>query len=136
VKNSYSSRLFSTAESQLLGAYWTSGTNEGYGCDLKHGWCASNTLLTKDAPWRAREPSNLLSERCIQLDFANASQLGLNDVPCSAVNTFICEVKFSYIQKNIKIILIEFYRLECLTVPQFVPLRVKKTFDANYIQTI
>jgi hypothetical protein len=97
VKNCYSSKLFSTVESQLLGAYWTSGTNEGYGCDLKHGWCGSNTLLNKNVPWGAGEPNDLLSERCIQLVFANVGQLHLIDIACSVAGTFICEVTFSYI---------------------------------------
>jgi hypothetical protein len=78
----------------LLGLYWTSGTNEGYGCDLKHGWCGSNTLLTKEAPWKAAEPNNLLSERCILLDFATIGNLDLSDLPCSAAYKFICEVIF------------------------------------------
>lgn len=125
------------------GEFWTSGTNEGYGCDLKHGWCGSNTLLTKDSPWRSGEPNNLLGERCIQMYFVNISQLVLVDLPCSTANNFICEVyevaARLYLVKRgnqVKILLSDFFRLECPTAPQFVPAHAKKTFDANYLQIV
>lgn len=99
--------MLTIAESQLLGLYWTSGTNEGYGCDLKHGWCGSNTLLTEEAPWHAGEPNDLLSERCILLRFPTVGKLDLHDYACSSSSNFICEVMFidiNYRDKKLRLI--------------------------------
>lgn len=75
--------------------FWSSGTNEGYGCDVKHGWCGSNTFFAPNMPWKTGEPNNHLKERCIDLHM-NTSQVFFSDIFCGSLRNFICEVEISF----------------------------------------
>lgn len=97
-------RLNFTAEVKVTNKYWTSGTNVGYGCDFKHGWCTSRKFFaSNNLTWT---PSNHLTERCMELNLNGVlTRYNFNDLPCTFQRHFICEV----------LILIKKYRfLACL----------------------
>jgi hypothetical protein len=72
-------------------SFWTSATNEGYGCDVKHGWCGSRTLIMPNLTWRAGDPNGFKTEKCVEVNF-NQENITYNDLPCFVNRFFICEV--------------------------------------------
>lgn len=87
--NYFADELFSA------GTFWTSGTNNGYGCDKTYGWCSTKTLMYAKATWTSREPIMHLQERCVVLDISmNFKDVGFNDAPCNSMMPFICKVNF------------------------------------------
>ncbi|XP_059484456.1 uncharacterized protein LOC132201914 [Neocloeon triangulifer] len=73
--------------------YWTSGTNDGFGCELTYGFCSTNTLLYQNfSNWSPNEPSHPLTERCVTIKLDVAPQnIGFNDLTCSNTQNFICK---------------------------------------------
>lgn len=72
--------------------FWTSGTNKGYGCDVKHGWCGSKTLIMSNLTWSSGEPSGYYTEKCVTVNFDQGT-ITYNDQSCVVKRNFICEVK-------------------------------------------
>jgi Lectin C-type domain len=74
--------------------FWTTGSNEGVGCEDKWAWCNTKSLLPKNyTRWEAGAPGAPSKERCAQIHFAPETALvGLDDLECSAERYFICKV--------------------------------------------
>ncbi|XP_059481673.1 uncharacterized protein LOC132200308 [Neocloeon triangulifer] len=73
--------------------YWTSGSNDGFGCDLTYGFCGINKLLYQNfSNWNPNEPSTPLSERCMEMKLdVNPQKIVFNDIVCTEGRYFICE---------------------------------------------
>jgi hypothetical protein len=76
------------------GTYWTSASNEGFGCENKWNWCTADKLLPSDfTHWKPNEPSHPFTERCMDMWFnTDPKKLNLNDKPCQDGIRFVCEV--------------------------------------------
>ncbi|CAB3376642.1 Hypothetical predicted protein [Cloeon dipterum] len=73
--------------------YWTSGTNNGFGCEFTYGFCGSRTLLYQNfTNWQSAMPDNPLTERCLDMKMAiDPTQMTFNDQKCTDIRNFICE---------------------------------------------
>jgi len=93
---------FYLAELKVANGYWTSGSNDGFGCEFTYGWCGSKTLVFKNLPWCANEPNALLSERGLELGLNNIQNTScFNDLLCTEKRFYICEVRKSFYKKYI-----------------------------------
>ncbi|XP_065353487.1 uncharacterized protein LOC135948214 [Cloeon dipterum] len=68
---------------------WTSGTADGIGCENIWGWCNSRQNFSIGSPWKPGQPSGLLLEKCVYVEF------GLNTVP--SLRAFDCNNRLWYI---------------------------------------
>ncbi|XP_065349858.1 macrophage mannose receptor 1-like [Cloeon dipterum] len=73
--------------------YWTTGTNEGFGCEFQYGFCGTQTSFNPNfLNWKANEPSTPLGERCLEMKLdVDPKLFYFNDNSCSATQYFICE---------------------------------------------
>jgi hypothetical protein len=75
-------------------SYWTSGTNNGVGCDETWGWCSTKTLFQNPFKmWMSGAPFAQITKRCAQMTMnADPTKVVFEDYPCGSVRYFICEV--------------------------------------------
>jgi hypothetical protein len=77
-------------------SYWTSGTNNGVGCDEIWGWCSTKTLFQNPFKmWMSGAPFAQITKRCAQMNMnADPTKVVFEDCLCSSIRYFICEVIF------------------------------------------
>jgi hypothetical protein len=75
-------------------SYWTSGTNNGVGCDETWGWCSNKTLFQNPFKmWKSGAPFAQITKRCAQIHMnADPTKVVFEDYPCGSTRNFICEV--------------------------------------------
>ncbi|XP_059482049.1 macrophage mannose receptor 1-like [Neocloeon triangulifer] len=74
-------------------SYWTSASNDGFGCEFTYGFCGSNKLLYQNfSNFWPNEPSHPLFERCLEMKLdGNPESIRFGDLSCTEGRYFICE---------------------------------------------
>jgi hypothetical protein len=87
--------IFMIVETLQSGKYWTFGSNDGRGCESKHGWCPSQVAFNSSF-WKSGFPNNIFTKRCIAFTFSKGAIANymFEDEICTQVLPFVCEVGF------------------------------------------